>query len=234
MLQVEGKKMSKSLGNFFTVRDLLDQKLPNGEGRYAGEVIRLVYLGTHYGKPMDWTSEKAEQAKATLRKWAEQADPAKCGLPDPAVVSALCDDLNTSAAISELDRIWSRGDGPTLTASADLLGFDLNRISQTDWATPFKFEFPNGTATEGRDFEPTVGLIGWGNIAIANRDICSQIIRKWLKLRRESDWHGADHLKSLAAAAGLELQAKKSVTGTTQGLGKLHDFFDPSKLQALQ
>jgi len=62
MLQVEGKKMSKSLGNFFTVRDLLDQGWP-------GEVIRMVYLGTHYSKPMDWTTEKAKQAEATLRKW---------------------------------------------------------------------------------------------------------------------------------------------------------------------
>ncbi|MBN2759772.1 MAG: cysteine--tRNA ligase, partial [Rhodobacteraceae bacterium] len=48
MVQVEGKKMSKSLGNFFTVRDLLDQGWP-------GEVIRFVILSTHYRKPMDWT-----------------------------------------------------------------------------------------------------------------------------------------------------------------------------------
>ena len=51
MLQVEGKKMSKSLGNFFTVRDLLDQGVP-------GEVIRFVMLATHYRKPMDWTEKK--------------------------------------------------------------------------------------------------------------------------------------------------------------------------------
>ncbi len=51
MLQVEGKKMSKSLGNFFTVRDLLDQGWP-------GEVIRFVYLQTHYSKPMDWTADE--------------------------------------------------------------------------------------------------------------------------------------------------------------------------------
>ncbi len=56
MLQVEGKKMSKSLGNFFTVRDLLDQG-------YAGEVIRFVFLSTHYGKPMDWTDAKAREAE---------------------------------------------------------------------------------------------------------------------------------------------------------------------------
>jgi cysteinyl-tRNA synthetase len=55
MLQVEGKKMSKSLGNFFTVRDLLDQGVP-------GEVIRFVMLSTHYSKPMDWTEKKREEA----------------------------------------------------------------------------------------------------------------------------------------------------------------------------
>ena len=55
MLQVDGKKMSKSLGNFFTVRDLIEQG-------FAGEVIRFVFLSTHYGKPMDWTKERAQDA----------------------------------------------------------------------------------------------------------------------------------------------------------------------------
>jgi len=62
MLQVEGKKMSKSLGNFFTVRDLLEQGVP-------GEVIRLVFLSSHYRKPMDWTAAKAAEAEAVLRRW---------------------------------------------------------------------------------------------------------------------------------------------------------------------
>ncbi|MEJ6477105.1 MAG: cysteine--tRNA ligase, partial [Octadecabacter sp.] len=62
MLQVEGKKMSKSLGNFFTVRDLLDL---GG----AGVVMRFVFLGTLYGKPLEWTEAKGAEAEATLRKW---------------------------------------------------------------------------------------------------------------------------------------------------------------------
>lgn len=96
MLQVEGKKMSKSLGNFFTVRDLLDQGIP-------GEVIRYVFLMTHYRKPMDWTAEKVREAEATLSKWRSIADgAADGGTPDPAVVEALADDLNTSAALSRL------------------------------------------------------------------------------------------------------------------------------------
>ena len=67
MLQVEGKKMSKSLGNFFTVRDLLEQGVP-------GEVIRFVMLSTHYRKPMDWTEKKREEAEKTLRKWRGMSD----------------------------------------------------------------------------------------------------------------------------------------------------------------
>lgn len=113
MLLVEGKKMSKSLGNFFTVRDLLDRGVP-------GEVIRFVFLSTHYSKPMDWTEKKAAEAEATLRKW--RALSKEGGTPDAGVLSALRDDLNSAGAITELHRIAKAGDGATLKASAALLG----------------------------------------------------------------------------------------------------------------
>ncbi|WBU65476.1 cysteine--tRNA ligase [Paracoccus aerodenitrificans] len=116
MLQVEGKKMSKSLGNFFTVRDLLDQGIP-------GEVIRFVLLMTHYRKPMDWTAEKVREAEATLRKWrrlTEGIEPT--GSPPPTVVAALADDLNTPGVISALHELAQAGDISGLKASATLLG----------------------------------------------------------------------------------------------------------------
>ncbi|XXK29886.1 cysteine--tRNA ligase [Rhodobacteraceae bacterium nBUS_24] len=116
MLQVDGKKMSKSLGNFFTVRDLLDQG-------YAGEVIRFVFLSTHYGKPMDWTDAKAREAEKTLRKWREiSAEADSSGALDAAVVKALSEDLNTSGAITALHALASKGDAAGLRASAGLLG----------------------------------------------------------------------------------------------------------------
>ena len=116
MLQVDGKKMSKSLGNFFTVRDLLDQG-------YAGEVIRFVFLSTHYGKPMDWTDVKAREAEKTLRKWREiSAEADSSGAVDAAVVKALSEDLNTSGAITALHALASKGDAAGLRASAGLLG----------------------------------------------------------------------------------------------------------------
>ena len=116
MLQVEGKKMSKSLGNFFTVRDLLDKSVP-------GEVMRMVFLGTHYSKPMDWTAEKASQAEAALRKWrglVAGIEPAPSPLPD--VLSALSDDLNTAGAVAELHAAAARGDYAGLLASAQFMG----------------------------------------------------------------------------------------------------------------
>ena len=105
MLQVEGKKMSKSLGNFFTVRDLLDGNWSGG-WPVPGEVIRFVFLSTHYRKPMDWTAEKAREAEATLRKWYAMAEGAdilvEADISD--VIQALADDLNTHAALAAMHR----------------------------------------------------------------------------------------------------------------------------------
>ena len=118
MLQVEGKKMSKSLGNFFTVRDLLDQGIP-------GEVIRFVMLSTHYRKPMDWTAEKAAEAEATLRKWDSIVGDAEPGDVPAEIVRVLSDDLNSPGAIAELHRLAREKDGPGLAAGLALLGIGL-------------------------------------------------------------------------------------------------------------
>ena len=125
MLQVEGKKMSKSLGNFFTVRDLLDQG-------YAGEVIRFVFLSTHYGKPMDWTDAKAREAEKTLRKWRGLTDGATAGDVPAEVIDTLADDLNTAGVITILHRLANAGDAATLKAAASVLG--LLSDDMGDWA----------------------------------------------------------------------------------------------------
>ncbi|EDM71335.1 pyrroloquinoline quinone biosynthesis protein PqqB [Roseobacter sp. AzwK-3b] len=126
MLQVEGKKMSKSLGNFFTVHDLLEEGVP-------GEVIRFVFLSTHYRKPMDWTAEKAREAQATLRKWYRQAEQGE-GNAEPyvAVVEAVSDDLNTPKAITELHRLSQADDRSTLRATLRFLGLMADGVP--DWA----------------------------------------------------------------------------------------------------
>jgi cysteinyl-tRNA synthetase len=113
MLQVEGKKMSKSLGNFFTVRELLAQGVP-------GEVIRFVMLSTHYRKPMDWTEKKREEASRRLAAWfrkTEGVEPAK--VVPARVLDALADDLNTHLALTEMNSLSA----PYLKAAMQLVGF---------------------------------------------------------------------------------------------------------------
>ncbi len=115
MLQVEGKKMSKSLGNFFTVRDLLDQGVP-------GEVIRFVMLSTHYRKPMDWTEKKREEAEKTLRKWYAIATNAEDGVVDDLFVGLLADDINTAGAISHLHKLAGAAEAAPLRGALQMLG----------------------------------------------------------------------------------------------------------------
>jgi cysteinyl-tRNA synthetase len=126
MLQVEGKKMSKSLGNFFTVRDLLNQGFP-------GEVIRFVFLSTHYRKPMDWTAEKAREAEVTLLKWAKAVDAvAPSADIDGVVLAALTDDLNTAGAIARLHALYGEGDFSRLLSALNLMGLDVGALREED------------------------------------------------------------------------------------------------------
>ena len=110
-LTVEGEKMSKSLGNFVTIHDLLAD--------HAGEAVRLALLMTHYRQPLDWTEEGVGEAKTVLDRWYRKAGDADPGTPAQSVIDALCDDLNTPGAISALHAI---DDPATLKASAALLG----------------------------------------------------------------------------------------------------------------
>jgi cysteinyl-tRNA synthetase len=96
---VEGEKMSKSLGNFFTVRQLLEEGWP-------GEAIRLALLSGHYRQPLDITRDKLKEAKAQLDRLygalRKASAPAGEAAPPAALVAALEDDLNTPLALAEL------------------------------------------------------------------------------------------------------------------------------------
>ena len=101
-LQVEGEKMSKSLGNFITIRQLLAETVFGGQ-QWHGRVLRLAMLSTHYRQPIDWTVDRLVQTKAALMEWARllYGTPA-AEAPDGEVLAALEDDLNTPAAMAAL------------------------------------------------------------------------------------------------------------------------------------
>ncbi|MFQ3452293.1 cysteine--tRNA ligase [Bradyrhizobium sp. UFLA01-814] len=119
-LQIESEKMSKSLGNFFTIRDLLAD--------WPGEVLRLAMLKTHYRSPLDWTVKATEEAAKTLDDWYAVAADAEPGAPSPAMVEALYDDLNTAQAMAVLHGLRSAASSSEqsrkeFTGSLRLLGF---------------------------------------------------------------------------------------------------------------
>jgi cysteinyl-tRNA synthetase len=123
-LQVEGEKMSKSLGNFVTIHELL-RTTEFGGRKWSGEVLRLAMLRTHYRQPIDWTVKALEEAEATLDRWYEAVGDVEArGDPDEDVLDALADDLNTPAAIARLHRLAHPGGAGTVI-------FDLSETSRT-------------------------------------------------------------------------------------------------------
>jgi cysteinyl-tRNA synthetase len=190
MLQVEGKKMSKSLGNFFTVRDLLDQGI-------SGEVIRLVMLGTHYGKPMDWTTKKRDDADATLRRWygilaghgfgpalikALKADGQ--WQPDSEFLGVLANDLNTPGAIARL-HVLAKGKTPAQLAG---FAFGLELLGLVpDWA----------------DLPRLAGGEGGAQVDDAIAAQIDALLETRAKARASKDWDMADRVRDILTAAGV-------------------------------
>ena len=122
-LQVEGEKMSKSLGNFVTIRDLWASEVFGGR-RWSGDALRLALLRTHYRQPIDFTGKALEESERTLDDWrAAGAVPTTPAL-DERVREALFDDLNTPRALTELHELKARDPG-LLGATLSAMGFAL-------------------------------------------------------------------------------------------------------------
>jgi len=221
MLQVEGKKMSKSLGNFFTVRDLLDQGVP-------GEVIRFVFLSTHYRKPMDWTSEKMSEATATLEKWYALTDGAE---PDPqgrwSVLPYLMNDLDSHGALNkmrELSRDESRRE--ELRYAMELLGFGF----QEGNVPPSHFRKME-KQTEGDGY--TIRVSWTGSLQPNIQEALFAAGHTLFKLRQKAmetkDFSEVSSLQAKLKDADVHVQIHKGSIFLEPG-----SEFDPSKLEALK
>jgi cysteinyl-tRNA synthetase len=121
-LQVESEKMSKSLGNFFTIRELLESDRFGGRS-WSGEVLRLAMLRTHYRQPIDWTVKGLEESEKTLDRWYELAGNGTSAGFSGQIVEALADDLNTPKMLAELHALDGQGAHEELGANLRALGF---------------------------------------------------------------------------------------------------------------
>ncbi|MCC5965716.1 MAG: cysteine--tRNA ligase [Natronohydrobacter sp.] len=221
MVQVEGKKMSKSLGNFFTVRDLLDQGWP-------GEVIRFVMLSTHYRKPMDWTEEKAREASEKLRSYARVLLTSHLSFtesnfalyrkheaykPDSSVVAALSDDLNSHLAITHVDALVKRAKAGDTLATNSLLGSLMLLGFFEDLASIARFGGPEATLMDEYPFEELASRLS--------------LLRKGAM--QNKDFTAVDDLKRALLEAGVEVRMSKTDVSLSPGPN-----FDPAKLEELK
>ena len=219
MLQVEGKKMSKSLGNFFTVRDLLDQGVP-------GEVIRFVMLSTHYRKPMDWTEMKRVEAEATLGKWFDWLKTTfldfsvenlavytntKMYPPDPSFVRFLADDLNSSGAISRLHEMFGDNNVENVigfVGALSVLGL-LNKNTQIDLLS--------------------FSGVGWvGEYPEGIEKVILRLLFERQNARKTKNFKESDRIRDFLLEAGVEIK-----DGPDGPEWSATSSFEPSKLEGL-
>jgi cysteinyl-tRNA synthetase len=192
-LQVEGRKMAKSEGNFITIRDLLAD--------WPGEVLRFNMLRTHYRQPIDWTIKNLQESWRMLDEWYAIFDitktkvivPEKLHLP---FLDALCDDLNTPKAIMELHQLRnaivhddSRTELVALVGSLTFLGL-LTEETLPRWNA-------GKHATRGIDASTVERLIDDRNAA-----------------RKAKKFKEADFIRDELRANGIELEDHKDGTTT--------------------
>jgi cysteinyl-tRNA synthetase len=189
-LEVEGKKMSKSEGNFVTIRELLAD--------WSGEVLRLNMLKTHYRSPIDWTIASLEESKKVLDSWYDIVgdDTQALGEVDEGFSILLSDDLNTSGAITRLHAIASSRIGTSgqvqidvkrkLKVSAMLLGL-LGRTKKEYLAS-----------------DPKVILV--------NKDVVDASIANRNAARARRDFKESDRIRDELAAMGVVLKDSKDPT----------------------
>ncbi|NIA69643.1 cysteine--tRNA ligase [Pelagibius litoralis] len=184
---VNGEKMSKSLGNYFTVRQLLEEGL-------RGEAIRLALLSGHYRAPLDITREKVAECKGQLDRLygaLRGVDAEEAAEPPAALLAALGDDLNTPLAVAELHELAtainkSQDEGKReALAGALLAGGALLGLLQDDPDAWFK-----GEAAEG---------------ALSAAEIETMIAAR-IEARKAKNFAEADRLRDDLLAQGITLE----------------------------
>ncbi|MBT3071495.1 cysteine--tRNA ligase [Rhodomicrobium sp. Az07] len=200
-LQVEGQKMSKSLGNFITIREALQQQ--SLFSKRPGDIIRLAMLMTNYRQPIDYTSDRLAEARAILKdiKYAIRGvDPNEAKV-NQEILDALSDDLNTYEAKNILYRLavqarskdcdTAMDSARELVWSLNLLGFDELVVEETR----------QNTALDAA-------------VDSARRIFIDERITARLAARKSKNWAEADRIRDELAAMGVALKdAKNPATG---------------------
>ncbi len=193
MLMVDGVKMSKSLGNFYNVDEII--------GKYPAEALRLLFLTTHYHQPFNFTFAGLEQAKAVLDKFynallkVNDIEAEQCA-PNAKVVEALADDINTPAALAALHEIAT----------------NLNKAETMAEKARLKGEFMASAYLLGLLYQSPEAWFKGDESADEDAEIEAKIKAR-AEAKKNKDWATADKIRDELKAAGIVLE--DSPTGTS-------------------
>ena len=201
-LQVEGEKMSKSLGNFVTINDLLRTEAFGGRS-WSGEALRLAMLRTHYRQPIDWTAKALEEAESTLDRWYDAIGEVEPGEVAPSVEEALSDDLNTPAALAELHRLAHPAVAGLMMVGATLVGQQPAPAMLKASANLL------GLLTQKRSERQAAGLAA----TAVDRGEVERLVAARTAARLAKNWAESDRLRDALAEIGVVV--KDSKDGTT-------------------
>ncbi|GGI22442.1 cysteine--tRNA ligase [Bradyrhizobium guangdongense] len=235
-LQVEGEKMSKSLGNFFTIHELLEGR-SFGNRSWDGPVLRLAMLMTHYRQPIDWTVARLKAADDLLTSWMRLvADLPVTDLhtpPSPQLIEALADDLNSAEAIQLISHLAKSADSQVkrteLLGNLVFMGLvpDPARSAEIfDKAIGLFASLQSKHAENMRklsaDYEERSKYAGpgvkLGDLSSTKRTLedfrtLNELIERRLAARSRKDFLESDRLRGEALAMGFVLKDSKGTQG---------------------
>jgi cysteinyl-tRNA synthetase len=193
-LQVEGRKMAKSEGNFVTIRELLAD--------WPGEVLRLNMLRTHYRQPIDWTVRGLHENQRTLDTWYDIVGDMQLPVAinaDDEVVKSLCDDLNTPSALTRLHALA----GEIKASASGLHQLELREKLKASGSFLGVLAFTKRGAVENHPHRRVV-----------DADKVKMLIDARNAARKARNFKEADRLRDEVHAMGIELEDHKDGTTT--------------------
>jgi cysteinyl-tRNA synthetase len=203
-LQVEGQKMSKSLGNFVTIRELLD-------AGWDGRVLYFAMLKTHYRQPINWTRKGMVDAALELQGFKQQLQLAREGASNeqaPQVLAALVDDLNTPGAIAELHRLARATEAPTPDAAVG----EAREGARARLANAL--DLMGLGDLDGFDAHAMLARVA-GQPAV-DREAVARLIAARNAARAAKDFKAADRIRDELAVMGVQLKdGRDPATGET-------------------
>ena len=203
-INVDNQKMSKSLGNFFTVRDILSE--------FSGQVIRFFLLSAHYRNPVNFSKELILQAKAGMERLANSKERLVF------TISHANGQMNeselelVSALENHRDRFIEAMDDDINTADAISIIFELARFSNTNVNENSSLEWAEKNLSLFNELTGVLNIIKAEDTASNDNEQIEKLIKDRVEAKKNKDFALADAIRDELKSMGIEIEDTRQGT----------------------